>query len=105
MAYYGAGTTTTFCATQLGSCEADASEVFQQGYFGVDCVEDNLGAIQVEANAVLILLRNRGKRRPALGRDSWLNQTRCHFGAKYCLKVDSSDEILQRGLDPNRSDL
>jgi hypothetical protein len=63
---YCAGTAASFSTPELGACEPDATQVFEEGDFWVGLVECDFGAIKVEDDCVVPILRH-GVERADLG--------------------------------------
>ena len=57
----GTGSAATFGAAQFRAREAYAAQVFEEGDFGVGFVEYDFGAVEVEAQGVVVLLRDGGE--------------------------------------------
>lgn len=57
MTYNSARTTPSLCTSQLGARQSDAPQIFEQGDFGVDRVQRDFGAIQVEAEGIVPFFR------------------------------------------------
>ena len=53
-----AGAAASFCTPEFGACESDATEVFEEGYFWVGLVECDFGAVKVEDDRVVPVLRH-----------------------------------------------
>jgi hypothetical protein len=78
-----AGPAATFCATQLGSGQTDASEIFQQGDFGVGRVQDNLGPVQKESKCIVVVTRHGSQCTSEAAVNSW---RRVHYAWRHRCK-------------------
>lgn len=80
--YYGAGTTSAFCAPQLSSCKPNSPQVLQYCDFWVGIIECDLGAIQVEPQSVVKVGSDLVELTQRICRCSWrgcfLDESRCH---------------------------
>lgn len=55
--------------TQLGSGQTHSAQVFEDGAFGINLVENNFGAIEIEQDTVIILGRQLGESSNSICRD------------------------------------
>lgn len=51
--YHSAGPAATLSAPKLGACQADAAQVLEQRDLGVDRVQHDAGAVEVEDDSIL----------------------------------------------------
>ena len=72
---------TPFSTSQLCPCEANATEIFEESGFGVDVVNHDLCAVEVESKCIIVGSRYGGERVGGGGRDRRLRRDsyRCHF--------------------------
>ena len=59
--HHCASSASTFSASQLCTREANATEIFEESYFGIDIVDNNAGAVEVESEGIVVGDCNRGE--------------------------------------------
>lgn len=59
--YNSTRTTPSLCTAQLGARQPNAPQIFKQGDFGIDRVQRDFGAVQVESESVVPFFREMGE--------------------------------------------
>jgi len=80
--YDCASATSSFCASQLGPGESDSPKILEKGDLGINCVQFNLGAIEIESNGVIISSCQSSKRVHPLRGNGGVHKPRRHLPEK-----------------------
>jgi hypothetical protein len=110
--YNCASATSSFCTSQLRSCESDSPKILEKGDLRINCIQFNLGAIEIKSNGVIISSCQSCKRVHPFGGNGRVNKPRRHLPERIRLiftnvrgeEIDISSNrhasgVVERGLE------